>query len=46
MKYFGVCMFLLAGNEIVSLLALLLMMGMFLWDIARARIGKEETWKT
>ena len=37
MKYIGACLFLLAGNEILSLMVLMVMMGMFFFDIARAR---------
>lgn len=39
MKYFAAGLFLLAGNEILSLLVLMAMMGMFFWDIAKARLG-------
>ena len=43
MKYIGACLFLLAGNEIISLMVLMVMMGMFFWDIAKARTeGKYE----
>lgn len=37
MKYLGACLFLLAGNEIISLMVLMAMMGMFFSDIAKAR---------
>lgn len=42
MKYLGMCLFLLAGNEIISLAALLAMTAMFLWDIASERSAKYE----
>lgn len=43
MKYLGACLFLLAGNEIISLMVLMVMMGMFFFDIARARTeGRHE----
>lgn len=39
-KYFFPCLLFLANSEIISLLALLIMAGMFLWDLACARIGE------
>ncbi len=43
MKYFAAGLFLLAGNEIISLMVLMVMMGMFFFDIARARTeGRHE----
>ena len=43
MKYIAACLFLLAGNEILSLMVLMVMMGMFFFDIARARLSDGET---
>ena len=40
MKYLGACAFLLVGNEILSLTVLLIMLVMFLYDIA-----KEGVWR-
>ena len=37
MKYVKCCALFLANSEIISLLALLIMTGMFLWDLACAR---------
>ena len=37
MKYLLPCLLFLANSEVISAFALLVMMGMFLWDIARAR---------
>lgn len=42
MKYLGACLFLLAGNEIISLAALTVMMCMFLWDILKERSVQHE----
>lgn len=39
MKYLLPGLLFLANSEVISMLALLIMMGMFLWDIARARFG-------
>lgn len=38
MKYGMMCLFLLAGNEILGLMVLMVMMGMFFFDIAKARL--------
>lgn len=43
MKYVGACLFLLAGNEIISLMALMVMMGMLFWDIVKAKLSDGET---
>ena len=40
MKYVKCCALFLVNSEIISLLALLIMTGMFLWDLACARIGE------
>ena len=45
-KYFFPCLLFLANSEIISLLALLIMAGMFLWDIARAREKEERAWNS
>lgn len=45
-KYFFPCLLFLAGSEIISLLALLIMAGMFLWDIASAREKEESAWNS
>lgn len=39
MKYLLPCLLFLANSEVISAFALLVMMGMFLWDIAAARFG-------
>lgn len=45
-KYLVPCLLFLANSEILSLLALLTMTGMFLWDIARAREKEERAWNS
>lgn len=42
-KYIGAAMFFLSGNEIVSLTVLLVMMLMFIYDIAKAAKEKGVT---
>lgn len=42
-KYAGAAMFFLSGNEIVSLTVLLVLMLMFIWDIAKAAKEKGAT---
>lgn len=42
MKYAKVAALFLFNSEIISLLALLIMAGMFLWDIANARVRAVE----
>lgn len=45
-KYLFPCVLFLANSEILSLLALLAITLIFLADLARVRMEKEETWKT
>lgn len=42
-KYIGAAMFFLSGNEIVSITVLLVMMLMFIYDIAKAAKEKGVT---
>ena len=42
-KYIGAAMFFLGGNEIVSLIVLLVLMLMFIWDIGKAAKEKGAT---
>ena len=42
MKYLAPCLFFLAGSEVISLLALLVIAGMFLADILKERSGLYE----
>ena len=42
-KYAGAAMFFLSGNEIVSLTVLMVLMLMFIWDIAKAAKEKGAT---
>lgn len=44
-KYLIPCVLFLAGSEILSLLALLAITLIFLAELARARMEKEETWR-
>jgi hypothetical protein len=42
MKYGMMCLFLMVGNEVLSLAALTVMMCMFLWDILKERSVQHE----
>lgn len=45
-KYFLPCLLFLANSEIISLLALLIMAGLFLLQIASAREKEESAWNS
>ena len=42
MKYFSMLILLLFNNEILSLMALTVITGMFIWDILLERAGRNE----